>query len=485
MTDTALALDELRRDVGESHVITEKEAVRAASLDGRGRRQGRALAVVRPGSTAETAAVMKTAARHGLIVIAQGGNTSNVGGATPEPGAPDEEAERTIVLQMGRMRRILGVDPINNTLTVQAGAVLAAVQQAAAEKDRLFPLSLAAEGSAEIGGVIAANAGGVHVLRYGMARRMVLGLKTVLADGTVLDLMRALRKDNAGYSLVQLFCGSEGTLGVITEAVLAIEPAPKAIHSAWLVLPRLGAADTLFEELEGAFGPALTAFEIIGRSPLEALREAEGKVPPVAIGDWQALIDVSSWGDAGESARARLEELLAGELDRGVIADGLIAQSETERQMLWSLREGIPLAVKRLGGNVKHDISVPRSKLAVFVRRTTKALRELFPGVEPSVFGHYGDGNLHFNVGPADIAFPHEEAIHRLVHARVVKAGGSIAAEHGVGSLKTDEIARIKSPAEIAAFAAIKRAFDPECRLNPGRVVRIGPAARIPFDGRQ
>ena len=472
MPFSAELLEALRRIVGTANVITSPAEVRAAALDGRGRRQGAACAVVRPGSTAETAAVMKAAADAGLTVIAQGGNTSNVGGATPDPGLPEEAAASTLILQTGRMRRILGVDPVNNTVTVEAGAVLQAVQEAAAEHHRLFPLSLAAEGSCQIGGVIAANAGGVHVLRYGSARRMVLGLKVVLASGEVLDLMRALRKDNAGYSLKELFIGSEGTLGIITEAVLTLEPEPRSIISGWTSLSGLEAVETLFSRLESVFGPGLTAFELIGRTPLESLREAAGLEPPVAAADWQVLFDISDWKSA-EGDPAALEEALMPLIENGTLADAAVSQSDADREAFWRCRETIPPAVKRLGGNVKHDISVPRSALVGFIRDTSAALKAAFPGVEPSIFGHYGDGNLHFNVGPKSAAFPHEEAIHRLVHDRVSAAGGSIAAEHGVGSLKTDELVRLKTPGEIAAMRALKRAFDPENRLNPGRVVRL------------
>lgn len=467
-------LDTLRRIVGEANVITDAAEVAAASLDGRGRRQGAALAVVRPGSTEETAAVMKTAARAGFTVIAQGGNTSNVGGATPEPGASADEAAHTLILQTGRMRRILAVDPVNNTVTVEAGAVLQTVQEAAAAHHRLFPLSLAAEGSCQIGGVIATNAGGVHVLRYGSARRMVLGLKVVLASGDVLDLMRGLRKDNAGYALKELFIGSEGTLGIITEAILTLEPEPKQIMSGWAVLSELESVETLFDTLESAFGPGLTAFELIGRSPLESLREATGLEPPVPTADWQVLFDVSEWreAEACDGSQA-LENALMPLIENGTLSDAAVSQSDTDREAFWHCRETIPSAVKRLGGNVKHDISVPRSKLVRFIRETSDALRTAFPGVEPSIFGHYGDGNLHFNVGPKAVAFPHEDAIHRLVHDRVTAADGSIAAEHGVGSLKTDELVRLKAPEELAAMRTLKRAFDPDNRLNPERVIRL------------
>ena len=423
-----------------------------------------------PASTEEVSLVMKTAAAYGLSVIPQGGNTSNVGGATPEPGASAETARRTLILQLGHMKRILNVDTVNNTITLEAGVVLQDAQKAASDAGRLLPLSLAAEGSCQTGGVIAANAGG---LRYGMARRQVLGLKVVLASGEVLDLMKGLRKDNSGYSLRDVFIGSEGTLGVITEAVLALEPMPRSIVSAWITPRRLEDVETLFETLEAAFGPGLTAFELIGRTPLESLSAVTGMTPPVPLSDWQVLLDVSDWRRDSDESSEELEGVLAPHLENGLILDGAVSRSESDREAFWRCRETIPSAVKREGGNVKHDISVPRSSLVRFIRETSAALEETFPGVKPSVFGHYGDGNLHFNVGPAGIAFPHEEAVHRLVHDRVLAEGGSIAAEHGVGSLKTQELKRTKTPEELAAMRALKLAFDPDNRLNPGRIVEI------------
>ena len=449
-------IDALRSAVSDTGLITDPADISAAALDGRGRRQGEALAVVRPASTEEVSLVMKTAAAYGLSVIPQGGNTSNVGGATPEPGASAETARRTLILQLGHMKRILNVDTVNNTITLEAGVVLQDAQKAASDAGRLLPLSLAAEGSCQTGGVIAANAGGVHVLRYGMARRQVLGLKVVLASGEVLDLI-----------------GSEGPLGVITEAVLALEPMPRSIVSAWITPHRLEDVETLFETLEAAFGPGLTAFELIGRTPLESLSAVTGMTPPVPLSDWQVLLDVSDWRRDSDESSEELEGVLAPLLENGLILDGAVSRSESDREAFWRCRETIPSAVKREGGNVKHDISVPRSSLVRFIRETSAALEETFPGVKPSVFGHYGDGNLHFNVGPAGVAFPHEEAVHRLVHDRVLAEGGSIAAEHGVGSLKTQELKRTKTPEELAAMRALKLAFDPDNRLNPGRIVEI------------
>lgn len=470
--DTRAILSAFREILGDKHVITDREEILRASLDGRGRRQGDALALVRPANTGETAAVMRTARQFNLIVIVQGGNTSNMGGATPEPGQPEETVRRTIILQTTRMNRILSVDPVNNTVTVEAGVILQKVQEAARQVNRLFPLSLAAEGSAVIGGIIATNAGGVHVLRYGMARRMVLGLTVVLASGETLNLMRALRKDNAGYALKELFIGSEGTLGIVTQAVLSLEPLPCEITSAWVTLSDITAVETLFGRLEEAFGPSLTAFELIGREPLRSLESVTGMTPPVPVADWQVLLDLSVW-QKSDMTQERLEALLETLMEAGYLTNGTVSQSNADREDFWRCRESIPSAVKRQGGNVKHDISVPRSALPRFIIETVGALQSAFPGVHPSIFGHYGDGNLHFNVGPGPVAFPHEEKIHRLVHQKVIDFEGSIAAEHGIGSLKTDELRLAKTPEEIAAMRSLKYAFDPDNRLNPGRIVRL------------
>lgn len=474
-------LNELRRAAA---LVTDPDRVREASLDGRGRRQGRALAIVRPASTEETAEVLKICARHRARVIPQGGNTSNVEGATPDPDLTDPEAARTILLQTHRLNRILEIDPVNNTAVVEAGVVLADLQRAAREAGRIFPLSLAAEGSARIGGVLATNAGGVHVLRYGLARALVLGLEVVLADGRVLNLMRALRKDNSGYDLRDLFIGSEGTLGVITKAILKLDPAPRARRTLLLALGRLADVETLFTRLEAHCGPALEAFELIGRAPLETVLAAEGRTAPFELTDWTVLADICTYGetpdgredgtdDAGETA---LEDLLMDLMDAGTVTAGILSQSETDAQSLWALREGIPGAVKRAGGNVKHDVSVPRSRLVETIERTCALLSERFPRSAPSVFGHYGDGNLHFNVGGVDspaYAFEHEAEIRRIVHDAVLAAGGSIAAEHGVGAMKVAELERTKDAVELELMRTLKRTLDPDGVLNPGRVVRI------------
>lgn len=476
---TTAALERLTAALGAAHVLTTPEDIAHASLDGRGRRQGTCLAVVRPGSTDDVVRVMRIAREENLIVIAQGGNTSNVEGATPSPDWPEDVTDRTIILQTARMNRILALDPVNNTAHVEAGVVLEKLAEAAVGVDRLFPLSFAAEGSAQIGGALATNAGGVHVLRYGNTRSLTLGLKVVLADGRVLDLTRGLRKDNAGYDLKQLFIGSEGTLGVITEAVLKLEPKPQSRTVLWLTLANLKAVEVLFSAMEKEAGAALTAFELIGRKPLMSALTVRGFTPPTEPTDWQVLAEISHMrADEADAAQERLTELLGELMEAGIVTDGAVSQSEDQAEALWAIREGIPGAVKRQGGNVKHDVSVPRSHLVEVIEKTTAALRAAVELSDPSIFGHYGDGNLHFNVGVRDgidpkTVFAFEDDIHRIVHDHVLAAGGSIAAEHGVGAMKTLELERTKDPVELDLMRTVKRALDPEGRLNPGRVVRM------------
>lgn len=329
-----------------------------------------------------------------------------------------------------------------------------------------------------MGGVLATNAGGVHVLRYGNTRALTLGLKVVLADGRVLDLTRSLRKDNAGYDLKQLFIGSEGTLGIITEAVVKLEPRPQSRTVLWLTLADLKAVEGLFTALEREAGPTLTAFELIGRSPLVSAITVRGFTPPTDPADWQVLAEISHMrADDADAANERLTDMLGELMDAGLITDGAVSLSEDQADALWAIREGIPGAVKRQGGNVKHDVSVPRSRMVEVIERTTAALRAAVPMSEPSIFGHYGDGNLHFNVGAVPGSLPKaifafEDVIHRIVHDHVLAAGGSIAAEHGVGAMKTLELERTKDPVELDLMRTVKRALDPEGRLNPGRVVR-------------
>jgi FAD/FMN-containing dehydrogenase len=463
-------LQALAAAVGESNVFTGDEAAPYLT-DWRKRYAGAALAVVRPASTAETAAIVRACAGSRTPMVPQGGNTGLVGGGTPDASG------RAVVISMQRMNRVRSIDVANDTITVEAGCVLQRVQEAASEQGRLFPLSLAAEGSATIGGNLATNAGGVQVLRYGNARDLTLGLEVVLASGDVWDGLRGLRKDNTGYDLKHLFIGAEGTLGVITAATLKLYPQPAARMTALAALPSLAAATRLLERARAAAGAALTAFEVMGRITLQHAVEMLPalRMPLPLAQPWYALLELSDT-ESEQHAAAVFERVLAEALDAGDIVDAAVASSIAEARALWALREGIPEAHAKRGGNVKHDISLPVSCIAEFVESTNAALRRRFAWIEPIVFGHLGDGNLHYNMGtaagtPIDVAFEHEQRINEVVNDAVHARGGSISAEHGLGQLKREAITRYKSALELELMRRIKGALDPLALMNPGKVI--------------
>jgi len=463
-------LQALAAVVGEANVLTGADAAPYLT-DWRARYVGRAQAVVRPGSTAEVAAIVRACAESRTPMVPQGGNTGLVGGGTPDASG------EAVVISLQRMNRVRSIDVANDTITVEAGCVLQQVQQAAHERGRLFPLSLAAEGSATIGGNLATNAGGVQVLRYGNARDLTLGLEVVLASGETWDGLRGLRKDNTGYDLKHLFIGAEGTLGVITAATLKLYPLPAAQMTALAAVPSLAAATRLLERARAAAGAALTAFEVMGaitlRHAVETLPRL--RVPLPLTQPWFALLELSD-AEGEEHATAVFERILAAAFDGGDIVDAAVARSLAEARALWSLREGIPEAHAKRGGNVKHDISLPVSSIAEFVESTNAALRSRFAWIEPIVFGHLGDGNLHYNMGtaggtPIEVAFAHEKEINDLVNDAVHARGGSISAEHGLGQLKREAIARYKPALELELMRRIKRALDPHGLMNPGKVI--------------
>ena len=456
--------------VGESNVLTGADAAPYLT-DWRKRYVGAAQAVVRPASTAEVAAVVRACAESRTPMVPQGGNTGLVGGGTPDASG------RAVVVSLQRMRRVRSLDVANDTITVEAGCVLQEVQQAAQARGRLFPLSLAAEGSATIGGNLATNAGGVQVLRYGNARDLTLGLEVVLAGGEVWDGLRGLRKDNTGYDLKHLFIGAEGTLGVITAATLKLYPLPAARMTALAALPSLEAATRLLERARAAAGAALTAFEVMGRITLQHAVEMLPalRMPLPLAQPWYALLELSDT-ESEQHAAAVFERVLAEALDAGDIVDAAVASSIAEARALWALREGIPEAHAKRGGNVKHDISLPVSCIAEFVESTNAALRRRFAWIEPIVFGHLGDGNLHYNMGtaagtPIEVAFEHEQRINEVVNDAVHARGGSISAEHGLGQLKREAITRYKSALELELMRRIKDALDPLALMNPGKVI--------------
>ncbi len=466
-------LDELRTLLGPAQVLTRADhGDRSAwERDWRKRWHGQALAVVRPGSTAEAAQVVQACARHGASLVPQGGNTGLVGG-----GVPDMSGTQ-VLLSLQRMNRVRAIDPANLTLTVEAGMVLQAVQQAAADAGLLFPLSLAAEGSCTIGGNLATNAGGTQVLRYGNARELCLGLEVVTANGEVWGGLSGLRKDNTGYDLRDLFIGSEGTLGIITAATLKLYPQPAASLTALASTQSLDQCVALLGLAQARLGAGLTGFEVMNTFSLQLVRRHFPQLAqPLAPAPWTVLLEVAD-ADGEAGARSRFEALLEAALDQQLIDDAAVAESLAQAAGLWHLRESIPLAQSEEGLNVKHDIALPVSAIPRFSEHTDAALRAAIPGVRLVNFGHLGDGNLHYNVqcpeGSESLAFlaTHEAAINRIVYDAVQAAGGSFSAEHGVGTLKLHEMAERKSPVALQLMRAIKQALDPQGRLNPGRVV--------------
>jgi FAD/FMN-containing dehydrogenase len=466
---TAL-LDELRRAVGAAHVLTEGD-LGAYTLDWRRRWQGRALAVVRPGTTAEVAAVVRACARAGTAIVPQGGNTGLVGGGVPNASGTQ------VLLSTTRLNRVRAIDAANLTLTADAGCVLQAVQQAAADAGLLFPLSLAAEGSCTLGGNLATNAGGTQVLRYGNARELCLGLEVVTAEGDVWEGLTGLRKDNTGYDLRDLFVGSEGTLGIITAATMKLAPQPAATMTALAACESLEDCVELLNLARERLGSGLTGFEVMGRIALELVARHFPQLPRLLPGaPWTVLLEHSDT-EGIEAARERFETLLGAALEAGTANDAVVAESLAQSRALWHVREAIPLAQAEEGLNIKHDISLPVSAIPAYVAHTDALLLEHFPGARLVNFGHLGDGNLHYNVQcPAGsdakrFLAEHEQEVNRLVFDALAPFGGSFSAEHGIGALKRDELAARKSPVALALMRRIKAALDPQGILNPGRVL--------------
>ena len=468
--DREAALKALAAAVGADQVLSSGD-LSAWEQDWRRRWRGKALAVVRPGNTAEVAAVVRACAALGLSLVPQGGNTGLVGG-----GVPDDSGTQ-VLLTLQRMNRIRAVDAANLAITAEAGCVLQAVQQAATAQGLMFPLSLAAEGSCTLGGNLATNAGGTQVLRYGNARALCLGLEVVTADGDVWDGLSGLRKDNTGYDLRDLFIGSEGTLGIITAATMVLVPQPAAITTAMAALNSVRDAVALLELARARLGAGLTGFELMGRFALDLVAKHFPALPaPLPQAPWTVLLEQSD-NEGQAQARHRFEALLGDALERGLIQDAVVAETLAQSQGLWHVRESIPLAQSQEGLNIKHDIALPVSAVADFVEQTNAALQAHLPGVRLVDFGHLGDGNLHYNVQapPGDDAArflaEQEHAVNRMVYDAVQRFGGSISAEHGVGQLKREEIVERKSAVALALMRRIKQALDPHNRLNPDRVL--------------
>ena len=466
-------IETLRRTVGESHVLTEGD-LSAWEQDWRRRVHGKALAVVRPANTQEVAAVVKACAAAGAPIVPQGGNTGLSVGSTPDTSG------REVVLSLTRMNAVRALDPDNLTLTVEAGSILQNVQEAAEQAGLLFPLSLAAEGSCTIGGNLGTNAGGTQVLRYGNTRDLCLGLEVVTPQGEVWDGLRGLRKDNTGYDLRDLFIGSEGTLGIITAATLKLYPRPAAQLTACAAVSSMEQAVRLLALAHQHLGAGLTGFEVMGRFALQLVDKhmPQLRVPFIDQPEvqWGVLLENSD-NESEDHARARFEALLETAFEAGCVQDAVVAENIAQAHQLWHIRENIPLAQAEEGLNIKHDISVPISRIPAFVAHADALLTREIPGVRLVNFGHLGDGNLHYNVqapeGGDAKAFlrDQEDRVNHLVYEAVAQFGGSFSAEHGVGALKTDKLERYQSPVALTMMRAIKQALDPQNLMNPGRVL--------------
>jgi FAD/FMN-containing dehydrogenase len=471
VTACAEVIERFKSTVGAEGVIDDPSEMAAYLVDERRLFKGRASAVLRPRSTRDVAKLVSICAEFGIGIVPQGGNTGLCGGSVP-----DQSGEQ-VLLSLSRMNRIRDLDPVNYTLTAEAGCVLADVHSAARDADRLFPLSLAAEGSCQIGGNLSTNAGGIAVLRYGNARDLVLGLEVVLPDGSIWNGLRRLRKDNTGYDLKQIFLGSEGTLGVITAAVLKLFPLSRQVCTALIAVRDTAAATELLATLREASGDTVTSFEYIHRQCLDlVIRHLPGQSDPFDHRyEHYALVELSaSRSDAGLDRI--LESACVGGFENGALLDAVVSTSESQRRRLWALRESIPEAQKHAGECVKHDVSVPVSRVPEFLEKGTRLLTDAYHEAQVIAFGHVGDGNIHFNLQQPEGEDPQvfiKEAprITRLVHDLAIEFEGSFSAEHGIGALKRKDLYGYKSKVEIELMRSLKRALDPKGIMNPGKVI--------------
>jgi FAD/FMN-containing dehydrogenase len=458
-------LERLKQLVGPAGWSTDPDELLPLLTEWRNKFVGKTPLLLKPQNTQEVAAIVRVCAEMEVGIVPQGGNTGLVGGQIPRVEGID------LLVSMKRMNRVRSVDPVNNTLIVEAGATLGVAQEAAVNVDRLLPLSLAAEGTSQVGGNLSTNAGGIHVLRYGNARDAVLGLEVVTPDGEIWDGLRGLRKDNTGYDLKHLYIGAEGTLGIITAAVLKLYPRPRQIQTMFLGTSDPGAVLSLLSLARDLSGDAVFAFEMMPRYALELVTRhiANTHDPLAKPSPWYVLTDLTV-----ETGIA--EQFLAAALEKGLVQDAVLAANPAQAKALWKLRESISESQKPEGGSIKHDISVPVSRIPAFMAEALAAAEKLIPGIRPVPFGHVGDGNLHFNftqpVGMDKQAYLAKwEALNRVVHDLVIAHGGSISAEHGIGVLKRDEARRYKSAVELDLMRRIKGALDPKGIMNPGKGV--------------
>jgi FAD/FMN-containing dehydrogenase len=468
--NSSAALDALARIVGPAHVLTDPALTAANLEEPRGLYFGKALAVVRPANTREVSGVAAFCNAARIALVPQGGNTGLVGGQTPDASG------RQVVLSLQRLNRVREIDPLSETMILEAGVTLAAAQEAALSVDRLFPLSLAAEGSCTIGGNLSTNAGGLTVLAYGAARDLTTGIEVVLADGRIVSALSKLRKDNTGYDLKSLFIGAEGTLGVITAAALKLFPRPRSRATAFAGLADPDKALALLQLARERFGQGVVSFELIPHIGLEfvfACRPAL-RNPLSGRHAWCALIEIASQIEGGLDDA--MIDLLGAALERGIVEDASLAASLDQREAFWAIRETLPEAQKPQGGSIKHDVSVPVSAVPAFLREATAAVEAFMPGARPVPFGHLGDGNIHFNVSQpigadTEAYLGQWEAMNAVVHEIVARYGGSISAEHGIGQLKRELLAQTKDRNALDVMRAIKAALDPNGILNPGKVL--------------
>lgn len=460
----------LRRALPEVPLLAP-EAAASFLVDWRGRFRGKAIAVAQPRSVEEVVALVAWCRAHGVAITPQGGNTGLCGGATPRGERPH------LLVSLRRLNAIRRVDPLENVLTAEAGVTVVEAQQAASAVDRLFALSLASEGSATLGGVISTNAGGVHVVRYGTMRAQVLGIEAVLADGSVVARLSGLRKDNTGYAWEQLLVGAEGTLGIVTAATLRLFPRPRWVQTVWVALAELAAAETLFLRLQEHFGERLTAFELMNGLLMELIvRHIPGvRLPWAQVPPWSVLVELADTADwPGLTNWA--ESFWAQAIERGWAVEAALATSDAQRAHFWRFRESASEAQQREGASLKHDIALPIGELVPFIAASEAQLPALLPGIRIVCFGHFGDGNLHYNLflptaRTLEVVDRASALLTRWVHDEVVRRGGSFSAEHGIGQLKTAEMARYKPSAELALLKRLKAALDPDGLFNPGKVI--------------